>query len=170
MKIQEIKKLFAFNNWATNRILEALSEVPEADYGKSLKASYGSLRGTLTHLVAAEKIWLSRLTGKPETSLMTEEDAPTLQDLKSAWEEVAGRMAKFLVKLDDEALQKSLRYVTTRGETFTNTFEQILQHIVNHASYHRGQITVLLRQLGFQPVNTDIIAFFRHTAPKRGGE
>jgi uncharacterized damage-inducible protein DinB len=164
MKMQEIKKLFAFNNWATNRIFEALSHVPDPDYKKNMQASYGSLRGTLAHVVAAEKIWLSRLTGKPETVLMTEQEAPTLQALKSVWEEVAGRMAKFVAKLDDEALEIDLHYGTTSGETVTNTYVQVLQHIVNHASYHRGQITVLMRQLGFQPVHTDMIAFFRHTA------
>ena len=164
MRIQEIKKLYAFNNWATNRIFETLDHVSDLDYKRNLKASCGSLHGTLTHIVAAEKIWLSRLTGKPETGLLTEHEVPTLQSLKAVWEDVAARMARLLAKLDDEALQGKLNYVTTSGESFTNTYAQVLQHIVNHASYHRGQIAVLMRQLDLVPVGTDMIAFFRHTA------
>ena len=84
MTIQEMRKLFAFNAWANNRVFETLQDLPESEYKRELKTSFGNLHGTMVHLVAAEKIWLSRLTGKPETALMTDHDTPTLESLKSA--------------------------------------------------------------------------------------
>lgn len=167
MIIQEVRRLYAFNAWATNRVFEALALVPKADYKRDLKASFGSLHGTMIHLVAAEKIWLSRLAGKPESALMTGRESPSLESLKSVWEEVAARTARFLSRLDDEGLGKNLEYVTTEGKKFTNGVQQILEHIVNHSSYHRGQIAAMMRQVGAEPVNTDMITFYRHTAITR---
>lgn len=164
MNIQEIKKLFAYNAWANNRIFEALSKISESEYRRDLKTSHGSLAGTLVHLVGVEKLWLSRLAGKPENTILRPQDAPTLQQLKSTWEDVAARMARFLAKLDDKSLQQPVSYTATEGERFSNSNQQILQHVVNHSSYHRGQIASLMRQTGAEPVPTDLIAFFRHTA------
>ncbi len=164
MNIQELKRLFAYNAWADNRVFEALAKVPEAEYLRDLKSSHGSLGGTMAHLVGVEKLWLSRLIGKPENSILRLQDAPTLKQLKSAWEDVAARMARFLVKLDNKSLQQAVSYTTTEGEKFSNSNQQILQHVVNHSSYHRGQIAAMMRQAGAEPLNTDLIAFFRHTA------
>ena len=83
MTIEEIKKLLAYNAWANNRVFEALSRVPESEYLRDLKASHASLGGTMVHLVGAEKIWLSRLVGKPDSSRIGLQDAPTLKLLKS---------------------------------------------------------------------------------------
>jgi uncharacterized damage-inducible protein DinB len=162
MTIQEIRKLFAYNAWATNRMFDALTRIPEADYRHDLKSSHRSLHGTATHLVAAEKIWLSRLVKKPETALTTEQDAPSLQLLKKTWEAIAARTARFVSKLDDNSLEGSLEYVTTEGKKFTNSLVQILQHVINHSSYHRGQVAAMIRQVGAEPINTDLITFFRH--------
>jgi uncharacterized damage-inducible protein DinB len=164
MTVQEIQRLCAFNAWATNRVFEALGRISKDDYRRDLKASFGSLHGTMTHLVAAERLWLSRLTGKPESAMMAEPEVPSLETLKKVWEDAAARTARFVSRLDDRALGKSLEYVTTEGKTHANSVQQILQHVVNHSSYHRGQIASMLRQLGGEPVNTDMIAFFRHTA------
>jgi uncharacterized damage-inducible protein DinB len=164
MNIQEMKKLFAYNAWANNRVFEALSKIGEDEYTRDLKSSHGSLGETIVHMVAAEKIWLSRLVGKPEDSLMAPQDAPMLQSLKPIWEQVAAGMARFLAKLDDRSLQRDVEYTTTEGRKYSNSNEQILQHVVNHSSYHRGQIASMMRQVGAEPVNTDLIVFFRHTA------
>ena len=165
MTIQETRKLFAFNAWANNRVFETLRDLPESEYKQDLKTSFGTIHATMTHLVAAEKIWLSRLAGKPETALMTDQDTPSVESLKSAWEDIAARMARFLAKLDDGKLQEELSYVTTEGKEYRNTLQQILQHIVNHSSYHRGQIAGMLRQVGAKAANTDLITFYRLTAP-----
>jgi uncharacterized damage-inducible protein DinB len=164
MTSQEMCKLFAFNAWATNRTFEALARVPEAVYQRDLKTSFGSLHGTMTHLVAAEKLWLSRLVGKPESALAIRHDVPSLESLKSMWEDVAARMARFVGRLDDGALAKDLEYVSTEGKRFTNVLQQILQHIINHSTYHRGQVAAMIRQIGLEPVNTDLITFYRHSA------
>ncbi len=164
MTSQEIRTLFAYNAWATNRIFEALKGLPEDQFTMDLRASHGGIRGALTHLVAAEKIWLSRLSGNPESTMISEKDTPSLSALKELWEDVAERTAKFIAELDDKKLSSTFEMTTTRGKKYTHFYQDALQHLVNHSTYHRGQIAVLMRQVGAQPVGTDLIAFYRLTA------
>ncbi len=164
MTTQDIKLLFAYNSWATNRYFDALESIPKETLVRDTQASHKSLQGTLAHLVGAEKIWLSRWVGKPETKGLSKADAPTLRSLKEIWEDVSARIARFISRLDDAKLQSSFEYANLKGTMYTNTLQQTLQHVVNHSSYHRGQLAVLMRQLGLQPVNTDLIQFYRLTA------
>lgn len=164
MTLQEMKLLHAYNAWASNRIFDALEKIPPEDIAKDLKSSHGSIQGTLTHMVAAEKIWLSRLLGTPDTTLMTGAEAPTLADLKAVWEKTGYTMAKLLGSLTDRKLQDTFTMVTTSGKSFTNTFGQAMQHVVDHSTYHRGQIVTLMRQLGHMPPSAGLIGFYRETA------
>ncbi len=168
MTPQEIRTLFAYNAWATSRIFEALKDMPEEKYAIDLKAGHGGIQSTMTHLVAAEKIWLSRLTGNPETVMLSEKDAPSLRALKAIWEDVAERTARFVAELDDKKLSSTFEMSTTRGKKYTHVYQDALQHLVNHSTYHRGQIAVLMRQVGAQPVGTDLIAYYRVTAQPEG--
>ncbi len=79
-------------------------------------------------------------------------------------EDVAARTARFVSRLDDGKLASTFEYSGTDGKKFVQTYQQALAHVVSHSTYHRGQIALLMRQVGFQPVGTDLIAFYRLTA------
>jgi uncharacterized damage-inducible protein DinB len=164
MTAQGIRFLFAYNSWATNRVFESLIKVPENDYHRDLKSSHRCIHGTLTHLIGAEKIWLSRWIGKPETSMLSGKEVLSLTALKEIWEDVAARTAKFVARLDDEKLLSTFNFTTSQGKTLTHVYQHALQHLVNHSTYHRGQIAALMRQVGAQPIGTDLITFYRLTA------
>lgn len=161
MTLQEIKLLHAFNAWATQRIFEALSPLTQEQLTVDMKASHGSIHGTVAHMVAAEKIWLSRWVGKPQPKLMAPAEAPTLADLKSVWEKAGFETAQWLGTMTDKKLQDRFSMTTSTGETFTHIFWQAFQHVVDHSTYHRGQIITLLRQSGIKPPSTGLIAFYR---------
>ncbi len=165
MTSDDVKLLFAYNAWANNRIFEVLARLSEEQYRRDLGSSYGGIRGTLTHLVGAEKMWLSRWPGAPDTSLLSISDVPSLDGLKAVWEKVAAATAKFVGKLSDERMEANFEYTNTKGERFSHPLVQSLQHVVNHSTYHRGQISGMVRQVGAQPVNTDLITFYRHLRP-----
>lgn len=164
MTLQEAKLLHAFNAWADNRIFEAVALLTEEQYMRDMKSSHGSIHGTLTHLVAAEKIWLSRWVGAPDQKLMNVAEVPTLSALQAVWEKTGFEMAKFLGTMTDKRLQESFSMKTSNGETFTHVYAQAIQHLVDHSTYHRGQVITLLRQLGVKPPGTGLITFFRETA------
>jgi uncharacterized damage-inducible protein DinB len=163
MTLQEVKLLHAFNAWATERIFNALSPLSQEQLTADMKASHGSIHGTLSHMVAAEKIWLSRWVGKPQQKLMAPAEAPTLSELKAVWENVGFETARWLGTMTDKKLQDRFSMTTSTGETFTHVFWQAFQHVVDHSTYHRGQIITLLRQSGIRPPSTGLIAFYRET-------
>lgn len=165
MTLQEIKTLHAYNSWADNHIFETLEEVPAAQYMKDMKSSHGGLHGTMVHLVGAEKIWLERWQGSPQPFL-SDNALESLAALKKVWEKVGYDTAKWLGAMSDKKLTETFTMKTAAGDTFTHIFWQAFQHLVNHSSYHRGQIVVMLRQIGVKPPATDLIRFYRETVKR----
>jgi len=163
MTLHETKTLHAYNSWADNRIFDALESLPEEQYLRDLKSSHGGLHGTMIHLVGAEKIWLERFRGEAQPFL-TKDPPPTLAALRKIWEDVGYQTAKWLGMMTDQKLAGTFAMKTLKGETQTHVFWQAFQHLVNHSSYHRGQIVTMLRQTGAPPPVTDMILFYRETS------
>lgn len=163
MTLQEIKTLHAYNSWADNRIFEALAQLPEEQYLRDMKGSHGGIHTTLVHLVGGQKIWLERFHGAPQPFL-SENPPKSLTELKGIWEKVGYDTAKWLGAMTDKKLQDTFTMKTSKGDTYTHLYWKAFQHVVNHSTYHRGQIVTMLRQLGVKPPTTDLILFYRETA------
>lgn len=160
MTLQEISQLVAFNRWANECFFEALRQLPAEQYGRDLRSSHGGIHGTLAHLVGAERGWLSRWQGKSETGTAAASQLHSLAELRAFWENVCAEMRQFLASLDDQKLQATLS-TTARTGSYTAPYWQMIQHVVDHSSYHRGQIVTMLRQLGVTPPSTGLIRFYR---------
>ncbi|HUI09624.1 MAG TPA: DinB family protein [Bacteroidota bacterium] len=164
MTLQDIKRLTAFNAWASNRIFDALAALPAEEFTRDMKASHGSIHGTLTHMVGAEKMWLSRMVGTPDKAMIKPADVPTLAEVKKTWEETGFNMAKFLGTLTDRKLQETFPMTTSTGQQFIQAYGDALQHVVDHSTYHRAQVVTLMRQMGHTPPSAGMMGFFRETA------
>jgi uncharacterized damage-inducible protein DinB len=162
--LHEAKLLLAFNSWATQKIMDAVTSLPPDQVRLDMKASHGNIHGTLAHLVTSEEIWFSRLTGTPISAASKPAEAASIADLKEKWETTGFAIARWLGTLTDKKLQEPFSFTTMQGATYTHTFAQAIQHLVDHGTYHRGQVVVLLRQLGIKPPSTGMIGFFRETA------
>ena len=164
MVLSEIKTLHAYNSWADNRIFESLAPLPEEQYLQDLKNSHGGIHTTLIHLVGAEKVWLERWLGGTVSPFLTTLGLKTLAEVKTVWEKVGYDTAKWLSTMTDKKLNETFTMKTLKGDTLTHVYWQAFQHVVNHSSYHRGQIVTMLRQLGAKPPTTDLILFYREAA------
>ncbi|MFN0158109.1 MAG: DinB family protein [Bacteroidota bacterium] len=165
MTLQEIKTLHAYNSWANNRIFDTLAGLSAEQYMEDMKSSHGGIHGTLVHTVGAEKVWLERFQGAPQPFL-TADGLRSLVEVRVVWEKVGFDTAKWLGGMSDKKLGETFTMTTLKGDVFTHVFWQAFQHVVNHSSYHRGQIITMLRQMGIKPVSTDLILFYRETARK----
>ena len=163
MTLQNIQTLFDFNYWAKAKMLGAVETLPTESLYQDLKTSFGGIHGTLVHILGAEDIWLQRFRGVQGPKFLKVADVPKYFDVKNKWEEVEQSMLSYVRALTEEQLAQSFSYTNIKGELFTNIRWQALQHLVNHGSYHRGQITSMIRQLGGTPVSTDMIAYYRLT-------
>jgi uncharacterized damage-inducible protein DinB len=142
-------KLYQYNAWANKRVLNALNR-QHVDDKKIL-----SLLG---HVVAAQYLWLHRIKGLPPPDVKLW-DEYELEALNLSAEKAGLQWLEFVENNDDFDRQLSYRNYT--GDPYTTNVEMIMIHLVNHSSYHRAQIAMLLRQKGFKPVNTDFITYDR---------
>lgn len=162
MHVIDIHLLYEFNYWAKSRMLGVVETLTPEQYTKDLGSSHGGIHGTLVHCMGAEDIWLKRWKGEDSSSMYTTKDVPTLESLMSRWDMVEHQMMSFChaLKTDDD-IKKVVTYKDLKGNEHSQPLWQMMQHLVNHSTYHRGQITAMLRQLGVKPVGTDLITFYR---------
>jgi uncharacterized damage-inducible protein DinB len=160
MNKKDFQTLYAYNRWANACALEAASKLTEEQYARDLSSSFRSVRDTLTHILAVEWIWLRRWKGTSPKTFYDPADFPNVEALRAKWAEVEAEQMEFVDNLTDDSLNAMIAYVNTKGETWTYALWQMLQHLVNHSTYHRGQITTMLRQLGAEPVATDFLLYF----------
>ena len=159
--MDEFLELFAYNAWANRIIFDAVAALPNEQYFRDLRSSFGGVHGTLAHIVWAEQLWLHRWRGKPNPAAAQGTDLRTLADVRSRWEQVERERAAFVADLNDARLAETSVVKPSSGGEYVHSFRQMFRHFINHSSYHRGQIVVLLRQLGSPAPNTDLIRFYR---------
>jgi uncharacterized damage-inducible protein DinB len=165
VNVGEVRDLFKYNAWANRRLFDALAALPSDAYRRDLKGSFGSVHGTLAHIVGAEQLWLARWRGESPATLLKGDDVGTLAELRALWDRVEAERHEYLSVLTDAALaSKVVVRPTGGGKEYVHTLQQAIQHTVDHSSYHRGQVVTMLRQLGVKPPGTGLIAFFREQA------
>ena len=156
---QAISKLFAYNRWANARTLDSVSALTGEEYGRTLGGSFPSVAGTLAHIYAAEWIWLERWQGLSPRGLPSAQEVATLTALREKWNAVEVRRTAFLEGLTEARMAEVVSYVNVKGETWRYPLGEMLVHLVNHSTYHRGQVATMLRQLGKTPEPTDYLLF-----------
>ena len=161
MTVNDIQILYEFNYWAKSKMIGALDALPEQELYKDLKTSFGGIHGTLVHICGAEDIWLSRFKGVFNQKFLNAADAPDYVAVKKKWNTVEAGMRAYVLSLTEPRLLETFSFTNIKSEPVSNIRWQALQHLVNHSTYHRGQVTSMIRQLGGTPVSTDMIAFYR---------
>lgn len=166
MHIHDLRMLVDYHYWARDRMLDAVERLTPEQYDRSLGNSFGSIRETVVHLYGADWIWCSRWEGVSPASLPDPKGLfPDVASIRAAWTEHEQRVRAVVERLGEVGIQQPIEYRTTDGRAQAQPFWQLLQHLVNHGSYHRGQVTTMLRQLGAAPPKAlDLIAFYRERA------
>jgi uncharacterized damage-inducible protein DinB len=150
-----------YSVWATRRVLEAARVLDDEELRRGLGSSYGGVHGTLVHIFQADSIWFDRLHGNSTGGLATYEPDPDFAVFSQRWLAVLDRWVGWAELLDGAGWDRIVDYRNIKGEADSQPAWRIALHVVNHASYHRGQVTTMLRQLGREPVGTDLMAYYR---------
>jgi len=157
---EDIDMLYRYNRWANGTVLKTAATLSPEQLNQKLGGSFPSVRETLVHLMAAEWVWLRRWKGMSPPALLSAAEFPDLDSIKTKWREVEAEQMDFVRQLTDLSLKEPLRYVNLKGQSFEYPLGRVMQHLVNHGTYHRGQVTNFLRQLGAQPAATDLVVYF----------
>lgn len=160
VSINTLQELYDYNYWARDRQLEACSKLSNEQLLRPMGSSFSSLRDTLAHLLVVEWVWLERFQGRSPGALPDWLDPlRNVSSIRERWWSLEQDMRAYIGGLDAETLDQPLSYVNLKGEAWTYPLGQALFHLINHQTYHRGQVTTLLRQLGAQSVAIDFLVY-----------
>lgn len=168
MTPEEMRMLYDYNAWANHRSLDAAAKLTAEQFTKPMGSSFGSVRDTLAHICGAEWIWMERFQGRSPASLPDVMECRNVESLRTKWADQETRLLAFVSKLREEDLNRVMEYKTLKFGLYKNPLWQSMQHVVNHGTYHRGQITTLLRQLGAEPMLTDLMHYYRERSTAAG--
>jgi len=160
MNMSDVRPLFAYTEWANARIFECVDGLPEEQYTRTIESSFPSIAATLAHVISAEWVWLRRWKGESPLAVPDWAGGASREVLHGKLRDVEAERAAFLDTLTDDALTESFSYRSVKGDPFTRPLGITLQHVANHSTHHRGQLTTMLRQAGAVPPSTDFTLFF----------
>jgi len=165
VNLQEIRQLIDYNYWARDRVLDAVDALSADEFSRDLGSSFRSVRETLVHMYSAEWVWHSRWRGHSPTAHVSTDAFTDQAAVRRLWGEHETLVREYIDSLDDVAIGQVTAYRLFSGTAGASPVWQMVQHVVNHATYHRGQVVTMLRQLGAAPPKSlDLITFYREQA------
>jgi uncharacterized damage-inducible protein DinB len=159
MRIIDLERLYDYHYWANRKLLGAVSALTTEQFTQDVGGSYGSIRNTLVHVLSAEWGWLDRCGGPPRGERLKPEDYPTLESVVETWNRVERDMRAFLAGLTEVELSRDVEFAFGDTPKHSIPVSGLLEHAAIHAAHHRGQVSLLMRMLGFAPGNYDLLVF-----------
>lgn len=169
--IEHVRLMAEYNQWMNQKIYRECEKLSSEQLGEDRGAFFGSVLGTLNHLVVGDTVWLKRFSSSDVShkSLESINDFPhpealdsilftTLPELKARREQLDRVVVAFARELSESELQKIITYKSFKGISSTKALFSLLMHMFNHQTHHRGQLTVLLSQFGLDVGVTDLVA------------
>jgi len=152
-----LQQHLAYNAWATSRLMRLIEQIPPEHLAHDFQTADRSILGTMVHVFGADRIWLRRVKGEPVAAFLTDDDR-CLATLQRDWPAVHEQWA---VCVADPS--RVVHYQDLKGNPYSSTLSEIVLHVVNHATHHRGQVAGFLRTLGHTPPPLDLIRYYRES-------
>jgi len=157
-------RLAAYNTWANQRLFAACGELAESEYLSSRQAFFGTIHGTLNHILVGDRIWFARLAGrKPAITALDQQLYGDFAGLRVARVAEDARIEAFVRDLGEGDFSRPVAYQNLAGEADEQPLEALLGHVFNHQTHHRGQVHDQLSQTKVAPPALDLIAFLRQS-------
>ncbi|MGM0843431.1 MAG: DinB family protein [Bacillota bacterium] len=154
--MKKIAKLFNYHAWATDKLLSYIEkEVPDS-FSAEINSVFPSIKDTFLHQYEVDCLWYERMN---KDFRVEERSLSSPQEFRKAFQSLHQEIESHIAGSHD--LNRPVRYSISSGEEFTNVEEELLQHLVNHGTYHRGNISAMLRQQGYTGHSTDFIYYLR---------
>lgn len=159
MRIADVNFLHDYSYWATNRILRTAASISDEQFAMPTRFPHGSLRGTLVHMLYAERFWLYFWQEKPRRPRLTDEEFPDVATLSRRWDEDEAEMRTYLATLVDDDLDRPIPHITPGRFNYTAPLWTFLMHPITHGTLHRSEAAQILTEFGHSPGDHDIPNF-----------
>lgn len=158
MNSKYLEQLLDYHYWSQERVFHAVESLSAEQFTRELGNSFASVRDTLAHIHSAECAWYARWQNQSPPALET---FPDLESLRQASRKQEVRMRELLERLGQDGVNNAMEYTSRLdGKQHKSLFWEMFQHLINHGTYHRGQVTMMLRLLEAKPISTDLILFY----------
>lgn len=164
MTLDEARDLFAYTEWANARAFDAAESLTHDELTRTLPSSFPTVLATLGHIAGAEWAWLRRWHGESPGGMPPWASDTSLAAVRRELAATESARAAFLGSLTDADLSRPIEYRSFAGKTYVDPLANLVRHVTNHSTYHRGQVATMLRQLGKVPPSTDVIAYLRRSS------
>ena len=159
MTVTDLERMYDYGYWANRRLLSVAARLTPEQFTQHVAGTYGSVRTTLVHIMAAEWAWLERSGGQARSRRIVADDYPTVAAVVDAWAALERYVRAFLASWTDDDLAGGVACTGPGGSTRVMAIGTMLQHGANHGVHHRGQVSMLLRMLGAEPVDIDLLFY-----------
>jgi uncharacterized damage-inducible protein DinB len=159
--------LFAYNRWANARVLEACRKLTPEQYAAEPVPGWSPVRSTMYHIAVVTDGWLHGLAGDPDENMPVEADLPTVEDAERLLERAYRRFDELAPTMTPERLATPVTLRRRGREAILPPFA-VLRHIVNHSTYHRGQVASKLKRFGIEQPATDFVLWVFEQVPQQG--
>jgi uncharacterized damage-inducible protein DinB len=157
--LELLHDLYRYNAWANIRILDTAAQLTPEQLHTEANANFGSVHGTLVHIVSAQWDWLLRWQGASPSEMFAPETFPTLEAIRTRWDQIEGETQAFLATCTEADLVRIVEYQNFEGERWAYPLWQQMLHQVNHATQHRSEVAMILTQWGHSPGWLDLLYF-----------
>jgi len=153
---KQLIQLYDYNVWANERVMDHLGTLPSEVFLREVDLGFKSIAEVISHIVSADNIWFNRIK-EEQDSIPAKKAFTDLKEARQEMDDLQSQIRVYISSLRDA--EKKVSYTMASGRQMENSIAEILQQVVNHGTYHRGNITTMLRSFGYQGVMTDYIAF-----------
>lgn len=160
MTVKDLQNLYDYYYWANRKLFQSISQLTPEQFRQLVAGSYGSVRNTLVHSLSAEWGWLERCGGQERGPRLDPDNYPTVGSLVEAWAKVEGFVRDFLFTLNDEDLAREIEFTLAGPEKRSMQIGHLMHHAAIHGVHHRAQVSLLLRVLGYDPGNFDLLMYY----------
>lgn len=155
------KELAEYNLWANNIVCNWLREINDEQWAQNVVSSFNSIQETVLHIISAENAWLERFYKNPVTVWIQADYKETKDEHIALWLKTSEKLRAFINEFDESGLQTKLDFKRLNGDAYSMPHYQLFAHVLNHSTYHRGQLITMMRQVGFTNVgSTDLLGFY----------
>jgi uncharacterized damage-inducible protein DinB len=154
-------ELMGYINWADSVTISWLTQLTDEQWNQTAVSSFGSIKETAIHIVSAKKIWVDIWKNVPEKVYLSQVFNGTKSELIAIWKETSVELQHFIESFPYERYSQEITVIKPNAEVSIMEFRKTFPHMVNHSTYHRGQLVTLLRQAGFSAfINTDLFTYY----------
>ena len=161
VSVDALRTHLQYSAWASGQLVDAAAKLKEEELTRDFATADRSVLGTLVHVYAADRVWLGRVRGTPPAQFLDAERDMRLDVLQNDWPGIYNGWQSVMSELTEDAVNTPIPYKDLKGNPYQTPLWQIILHVVNHGTHHRGQAAGFLRSMGHAPPRLDLIAYYR---------